>query len=93
MYSNKQDFVPPLVIYGIVHLTNMEGFLCFLNKAYGQLGYHSANLAAIFRGKDAPKILCGRQYFLLPIFDGLQVHVIDMQHNDLLLHYEQSLVK
>ena len=39
----KQDFVPPLVIYGIVYLTNMEGFLYFLNKAYGQLGYHSAN--------------------------------------------------
>ena len=43
IYNNKQDFVPPLVIYGIVYLTNMEGFLYFLNKAYGQLGYHSAN--------------------------------------------------
>ena len=43
MYNNKQDFVPPLVVYGIVYLTNMEGFLYFLNKAYGQLGYHSAN--------------------------------------------------
>ena len=43
MYNNKQDFVPPLVIYGIVYLTNMEGFLYFLNKAYRQLGYDSAN--------------------------------------------------
>ena len=43
MYNNKQDFVPLLVIYRIVYLTNMEGFLYFLNKAYGQLGYHSAN--------------------------------------------------
>ena len=43
MYNNKQDFVLPLVIYGIVYLTNTEGFLYFLNKAYGQLGYHSAN--------------------------------------------------
>ena len=43
MYNNKQDFVPPLVIYGIVYLTNTEGFLYFLNKAYRQLGYHSAN--------------------------------------------------
>ena len=42
MYNNKRDFVPPLVIYGIVYLTNMESFLYFLNKAYGQLGYHSA---------------------------------------------------
>ena len=43
MYNNKQDFVPPLVVYRIVFLTNTEGFLYFLNKAYGQLGYHSAN--------------------------------------------------
>ena len=43
MYNNKQDFVPPLVIYGIVYLTNMEDFLYFLNKTYGQLGYLSAN--------------------------------------------------
>ena len=43
MYNNKQDFVPQLVIYRIVYLTNMEGFLYFLNKTYGQLGYHSAN--------------------------------------------------
>ena len=43
MYNNKQDFVPPLVIYRIVYLTNTEGFLYFLNKAYRQLGYHSAN--------------------------------------------------
>ena len=42
MYNNKQDFVPPLVDYGIVYVTNMESFLYFLNKAYGQLGYHSA---------------------------------------------------
>ena len=42
MYNNKQDFVPPLVDYRIVYLTNMESFLYFLNKAYGQLGYHSA---------------------------------------------------
>ena len=43
MYNNKQDFVPPLAVYGIVYLTNMEGCLYFLNKAYGQLHYHSAN--------------------------------------------------
>ena len=43
MYNNKQDFVPPLVFYGIVDLTNTEGFLYFLNKAYRQLGCHSAN--------------------------------------------------
>ena len=42
MHNNKQDFVPSLVIYGIVYLTNMESFLYFLNKAYEQLGYHSA---------------------------------------------------
>ena len=42
MYNNKQDFIPPLVNYKIVYLTNMESFLYFLNKAYGQLGYHSA---------------------------------------------------
>ena len=42
MYNNKQDFVSPLVDYGIVYLTNAESFLYFLNKAYGQLGYHSA---------------------------------------------------
>ena len=41
MYNNKQDFVPPLVDYGTVYLTNVESFLYFLNKAYGQLGYHS----------------------------------------------------
>ena len=29
MYNNKQDFVPPLVIYGIVYLFNMESFLYF----------------------------------------------------------------
>ena len=29
MYNNKQDFVPPLVIYGIDYLTNMESFLYF----------------------------------------------------------------
>ena len=40
MYNNKQDFVSPLAIYQIA---NMEGFQYFLNKAYGQLGYHSAN--------------------------------------------------
>ena len=43
MYNNKQDFVPPLVVYRIVYLTNTESFLYFLNKAYGQLGYDSAN--------------------------------------------------
>ena len=43
MYNNKQDFVPLLVIYEIVYLTNTEGFLYLLNKAYKQLGYHSAN--------------------------------------------------
>ena len=42
MYNNKQAFVTPLGNYGIVYLTNMESFLYFLNKAYGQLGYHSA---------------------------------------------------
>ena len=42
MYNNKQDFVYPLAIYQIGYLANMEGFLYFLNKAYGQLGYHSA---------------------------------------------------
>ena len=42
MYNNKQDFVSPLVNYGIVYLTNTESFLYFLNKAYGQPGYHSA---------------------------------------------------
>ena len=42
MYNNKQDFVPPLVNYRIVYVTNAERFLYFLNKAYGQLGYHSA---------------------------------------------------
>ena len=42
MYNNKQDFVPPLVDYGIVYLMNMESFLYFLNIAYRQLGYHSA---------------------------------------------------
>ena len=42
MYNNKQDFVSPLVIYQIVYLANTEGFLYFLNKAYGQFGYHSA---------------------------------------------------
>ena len=42
MYNNKQDFVPPLVVYGVVYLTNTESFLYFLNKAYRQLGYHSA---------------------------------------------------
>ena len=42
MYNNKQDFVPPLVIYRIVYLNNAGSFLYFLNKAYGQLGYHSA---------------------------------------------------
>ena len=42
MYNNKQDFVPPLVNYGIVYLTNAESFLYFINKVYGQLGYHSA---------------------------------------------------
>ena len=42
MYNNKQDFVPPLVIYRIVYLTNAESFLYFVNKAYGQLGSHSA---------------------------------------------------
>ena len=42
MYNNKQDFVPPLVIHRIVYLTNVESFLYFLNKAYGQLGCHSA---------------------------------------------------
>ena len=30
MYNNKQDFVPPLVIYRIVLPTNTEGFLYFL---------------------------------------------------------------
>ena len=43
MYNNKKDYVPPLLIYRIVYQTNMEGFLYFLNKAYRQLGYHSAN--------------------------------------------------
>ena len=42
MYNNKQDFVPPLVDYRIVYLTNAESFLYFLNKACEQLGYHSA---------------------------------------------------
>ena len=93
MYNSKQGFIPPLVIYGIVYLTNTESFLYFLNKAYRAAWLSFCQLAAIFRGRDAPKILCGRQYFLLHIFDGLQVHVIDMQHNNLLLHYEQSLVK
>ena len=43
MYNNKQDFVPPLVNYRKVYLTNAENFLYFLNKAYRQLGYHSAH--------------------------------------------------
>ena len=30
---------------------------------------------------------------MLHFFDGLQVHIIEMQCKDLLLHYEQSLVK
>ena len=42
MYNNKQDFVTLLAIYQIGYLANMEGFLYFLNKAHGQLGYHSA---------------------------------------------------
>ena len=42
MYNNKQDFVTHLAIYQIGYLANTEGFLYFLNKAYGQLGYHSA---------------------------------------------------
>ena len=42
MYNNKQDFVSPLAIYQIVYLSNMEGFLYFLNKDYGQLDYHFA---------------------------------------------------
>ena len=42
MYNNKQDFVAPSVDYRIVYLTSTESFLYFLNKAYGQLGYHSA---------------------------------------------------
>ena len=50
-------------------------------------------LAVIFRGRDAPKIPFGRQYFMLPICDGLQLHVPCMQHKDLLLYYQQSLVK
>ena len=38
MYNNKQDFVPPLVIYGIVYLTNMESFLYFFQiKLMGNL--------------------------------------------------------
>ena len=37
MYNNKQDFVPPLVIYGIIYLTNMESFLYFLNMHMGSL--------------------------------------------------------
>ena len=81
MYNNKQDFVPPLVL-SIVYLTNTEG-------AYGQLGYHSA--AVIFR-KGSPKIPFSR-YFMLPICDGLQLHIPCMQHKDLLLYYQQSLVK
>ena len=82
MYNNKQVFVPPLVIYRIVYLTNMESFLYFLNKAYGQLGYHSAL-----------KIPFGRQCCMLPICDGLQLHIPCMQHKDLLLYDQQSLVK
>ena len=44
MYNNNQDFVPP-----ISHLWNSipdqygKFFIFLLNKAYGQLGYHSAN--------------------------------------------------
>ena len=38
MYNNKQDFVPPLVIYGIVYLTNTESFLYFFQiKLTGSL--------------------------------------------------------
>ena len=69
----------------------MQDFQYFLNKAYGQLGYHSAN--AILRGRDVRKILCCTQYLLLYFFNGLQVHIIEMQHKDLLLHYEQSVVQ
>ena len=43
MYNNKQDFVSQLAIYQIGYLANTDGFQYFLNKAYGQLGYHSAN--------------------------------------------------
>ena len=39
MYNNKQDFVPPLVPGPDQYIR----FQYFLNKAYGQLGYHSAN--------------------------------------------------
>ena len=38
MYNNKQDFVPPLVDYGIVYLTNTESFLYFFQiKLTGSL--------------------------------------------------------
>ena len=43
IYNNKQDFVSPLAIYQIGYLANIDGFQYFLNKAYGQLGSHSAN--------------------------------------------------
>ena len=38
MYNNKQDFVPTLVVYGIVYLTNIESFLYFFQiKLTGSL--------------------------------------------------------
>ena len=64
----------------------MQDFQYFLNKAYGQLGYHSAN--AILRGRDVRKMLCHTQYLLLYLFN-----IIEMQHKALLLHYEQSVVQ
>ena len=85
MYNNKQDFVPPLVDYGIVYLTNAESFLYFLNKAYGQLGYHSAQEAIIFGRWHAPKILVSRQYCMVPFCSDFQIHIAVLHYTDLLL--------
>ena len=85
MYNNKQDFVPPFVIYGIAYLTNMESFLYFLNKAYGQLGYHSTQ-------EHGPKILVSRQYCIVPYCNDFQIHIAVLHHTNLLLSSQQSLV-
>ena len=44
MYNNKQDFVPPLgCLWNSIPDQYRKFSIFLLNKAYGQLGYHSDN--------------------------------------------------
>ena len=93
MYNNKQDFVPPLVDYRIVYLTNAESFLYFLIKLMGSL------VIILLKSYNIWKMACTKDFcqqtILYDAFSAVifKYNIVVLHHTDLLLSSQQSLVK